>query len=236
MANKFDPDDLRAPDTFHTLSEKLFRAIEANAKVIAIVIAVSLFGGLGYITYGFFMNRAERIAGEDLYRPLEELKTAPAGKKEVSATAEQISMVDSALHRRAGTKVAAVVAMEAAEVLFKQNKFNEALALLKIPTYHFAKSDVMASLFALHRGLAELETSQTDAAIQTFGEVAESGSPKEFRAEALVKLGLSFEQKKDVVKAREAFDRVTREYPNGEAAAAAQLNLRGLDLKSRTGS
>lgn len=243
MTSKITKDDLRAPDTFHSVSDMLFQWIEKNAKPIAGVIGLALLVGIGWITYGFVATRAETAASEALYGPLDEVKKAELKMHDEKAPvdyanglAPAIAKLEEAIKKHSGTRVSLVTAMEAAVVLFQQKRFDEARVILNLSGYRPSSGDVMSGLFRLHKGLAELESKKVDEAIATFKSILDTSGLKEFHAEALLKLGICFEQKGDLTQAREAYAKASRQFPDSEAAASALQYSRLLDLQSPKGT
>jgi len=245
VSKSFDPNDVRVPDAFHVAADKSMDFVAKNAKVFLAAFLVLLIGGVGYAAYGFLESRKERMAIEGLYPAEAELKKAQGGNDSelpippvVNAAdydkkyATAVSKYQAQIQSFSDTKAAAVAAMNLSSFLRQQKRYEEAMKVLEIPRFRPSNQDLMAGFWHMHRGIVFLENKAHDQALEAYQNVLKDNALKLFHSEALLKLGFCYEQKGETAKAQESYERIEREFPNTDAAQAAQQYLRILQLKS----
>jgi TolA-binding protein len=109
------------------------------------------------------------------------------------------------------------------------------LSVLDLPSYKPSAKDVVGGMWLMHRGIVLMENQKYDDAAKVYQEVVSSSDLKPFQPEALLKLGVVYEQKGEADKARQAYEKLAKEFPNTDASTSAQQYLRLLDLKSQKG-
>ncbi|CAM5999397.1 unnamed protein product [Sphagnum balticum] len=212
---------------------------------------------LSYATYGYVALRREQSAAEAIYRPEAELKKAQSDVLEARAKKMQdltknkkpsdeemvrpsdfnkdfavvVDKVKAQIKAHADTKAAFVSAMNLSYFLIEQKQYPEALAALDLVTYKPSNGSLLEGFGLMHRGLALGENSQLEAALETYQNVLKSTDLKVFYPEALLKTGVLYQQKGDRAKAIDAYERLTHEFPEGEATTKAKQYLRLIDLK-----
>jgi predicted negative regulator of RcsB-dependent stress response len=166
--------------------------------------------------------KAKEVKVDENLRPVDFAKDyAPAVEK-----------IKAAIKANAGTKAAMVSALNLSYFLSQQQQFAEALDVLNIPTYHPGNSDLLGGFYLMHRGVMLLENNQVEPAIEAYQSVLSSESLAIFHPEAQLKLGVAYELKGDAAKAREAYEKVGRQFPDTEASSAAQQYIRLLELNA----
>ncbi len=254
MSDKIDKAMLKNPDVFVGTSNKVFDFIERHLKTAMAIALTVVVLGVGFVTYGYVNSQRERKAGEALYQPEAELKKAEAARQEKASPkgegaskvaalhpedfakdyAPYVEKIKSGLREHSDTKAALVSALNLSYFLTQQKQFSQALEVLDMVKYQPGPNDLLGGFRLMHRGLTLLENKQVDPAISSYESVLGSEKLKSFHSEALLKLGLCFELKGDLPKARATYERVGREFPDTDASQNAQQFLRLLDLKSQS--
>ena len=265
MSSKINKDELKHPDAFITLSDHIFAWVQKHGKNMVLVAVAVVVLGASYVGYTFLQARAENQAAEALYAPQAELKKAETqvredrakqmaslaglnAKDKKTTRPESARPVDYAkdyqpivakvkvqIQSHADTKAALVAAMNLSYFLLQQKQYAEALAVLDLPKYTPSHGDLLSGFWQMHRGLTLMENQKFEEAAKIYQSVSVEASLKAFQPEALLKLGVAFEQKGEADKARQTYEKLGREFPNSEASASAQQYLRLLDLKTQKG-
>jgi len=260
--DKLTKEDLKGPDMFVSFSDRLFSWIENNIR--AIVAGLSLAGmvAVSFVGYGYWTEGQERKAAEALFKPETELRETESKLREAQAAkmqaliagkdkapkidepqaadygkdyAPKVAKITEAIKSHAGTKAALISSLNLANFLIQQKQFPVALEVLEAPKYRPSGNDLLAGFWHMHRGLAYLENQKADEAIKEYKEVLDAKSLKSFHAEAWLKTGVAYELKGDATKARETYEKVSRDFKDTEASNTASQYLRLLDLKPQQG-
>ena len=259
MAKK-DKLDLKTPDVFHTTSDKIFIWIEEHARTVISVVAAGVVLSLVIIGVNYFAQRREAKAAEAIYQPEDALKkietrvreerqgettrvkSAEDKKKPVAKplgfAAEfgpAVDALEARLKEFPGTRVALVSALNLSYFLMQEKQPARAMAVLDLVTYRPGSSDLLGGFWHMHRGLALIEAKKFKEATEAYQAVLAQKALVAFHPEALLKLGLTKDLEGDVNGARDAYQKVGREYPGTEASGSAQNFLRLLGLKAQKG-
>lgn len=254
--------ELKGPDAFVSTSDRVFAWIEQHARSISLLCAVVLIGAVGYTANNWWNHRQEEKAAEKLYGPENELKKAEekirderaekmkalanptskaknAAKPEVSRPADfqadyapAVDKIRTAIKAYAGTRAALVSALNLSNFLIQQKQYSMALEVLSIPTYQPPSGDLLAGFKLMHAGLAQLENGKADEALKNYENVLKSKELGYFHSEAMLKSGVAYELKGDLNRARESYEKLSRDFPNTEASNTGQQYKRLLDLKA----
>lgn len=260
MASKIDKEDLKGPDAFVSLSDHFFRWVENHVRSIAALLFLLAVGSLGYVGYTHWQSGQERKAAEALYQPESELRKAETKAREArAAKMEQLAVgkkaapepttpvdfgkdyapiveqISTQIKAHAGTKAAVVSSLSLANFLMQQKQFEQALAVLEMPTYKASSEDLLGGFQQMHRGLVLIENQKAEEALKAYDAVIGAQSLKFFHPEALLKSGVALEMKGDFEKARERYEKVSRDFPETDAAKSAQQYIRLLELKTQQG-
>lgn len=256
MSKKLDKTDVKGPDMFVSTSDRIFAWVEQNARPIAVILLVVALASLAAVGYGYWKDSRELQAANALFGPEAELKNAEeklresraaqmqasAGKKAAKTPAEPDFNKDYAPHvekmreqikAHANTKAALVSSLSLTGFLLQQKQFPQALEVLELVKYEPSKGDLLGGFWRMHRGLVFLENQKADEALKEYKAVLESKDLKYFHPEALLKTGVAHELKGDSAKAKEVYERLTREFKDTEASTSAQQYLRLLEMKSQ---
>jgi TolA-binding protein len=253
VSSKIDKDMLRNPDVFVSTSDKVFEYVENHFKTVLTVAVAAILGGVGYAGVNYISAQREQKAAESIYTPEAALKKAeeafatepskvakldtkaPPPAKVADYTKDYAGLVDqvkSAIASHADTKAAAVSALNLSYFLLQQKQYPAALEVLSLPKFKPSTTELLGGFWYMHQGLMLFENGQTDAAIESYQSVLKSDALKPFHSEAMLKLGVCYEVKGEVAKARETYDKLSREFPDTEAAQNALQYLRLMQLKS----
>lgn len=254
---------LKEPDAFVSSSHIVLHWIERHAMTMGALVVLGSALGLAYVSYGYMADRSEEQAAESIYKAEAELKKAEAKIREERAKKMQelaglskgkkpeanpetlrpvdfgkdyaglVTKVKEQLKKESGTRAAMVSALNLSYFLVQQQQFQEALEVLKTPTFKPGSKDLLGGFWRMHYGLVLLENGKADEALQVYGEVIGQEPLKPFHAEALLKTGIALELKGDSTKAKETYEKVGREFPNTEAANSAAQYLRLMDMKAK---
>jgi len=250
---KLDKDEVKGPDAFITFSDHVFNYVEKHFMSFISVVAVIVVIAVGYEGVNFYNSMKEQKAAEALYGPEGALKKAEADfqeKQTPSGAADKkaekapavadyskdyapiVSQIKAAIKDHGNTKAAIVSALNLSYFLSQQKQYQEAAAVLDLPTYKPSSGELLNGFWLMHRGVAFMENNQVDQAITTYQTVVSNEGLKVFQPEALLKLGVAYEVKGDANKAREMYERVGRDFPETEASGTAQQYMRLLELKA----
>lgn len=256
MSEKIDKEELKAPDAFVSTTEKFFKWIEDHFQLIGMLLGAVLVVSLSWIGFNYYESKKEQQAADLIYAAEAELRVAEtrvrderakkleslAGGKKAAKSAEirppdyktdfapAVVKIKTQIQAHQKTKAALISALNLSYFLMQQEQYPEALAVLDLPTYKPSANDVLNGFWLMHRGLTYLENEKPDEAIAAYESVVKATGLKAFHPEALLKLGVAFELKGNPAKARESYERLTREFPKTEASSSAHQYLRLLDL------
>lgn len=250
--------ELKGPDAFVSTSDHVFAWIEKHSGSIGTLCAVALIAAVGYTGNNWWSHHQEEKASEALYpsenalkkaeekirderaekmkalaNPKDKVAAKPDAPVDFQATyAPAVDKIRTAIKAHSGTRAALVSALNLSTFLIQQKQYSLALDILSIPTYQPASGDLLAGFRLMHAGLAELENNKADEALKNYDNVLKSKDLSYFHSEALLKSGVAYELKGDLARAREAYEKLSRDFPNSEASNTGQQYKRLLDLKA----
>jgi len=265
VSSKISKESLKGPDAFVSITDRIFGWTENHFKLIASALLGVFVLAIGYVGYTMISARQEAKASEALYLPEAELKKAetqlrearakqmqdlaglnPKGKnlakpqsapaadyaKDYNASVERLK---SEIKNHASSRAALVSALSLTSFLIQQNQFEKALEVIELPRFRPSENDMLGGFLNMHRGLVYLENKKYDDAVKAYEGVVKSSSLKYFHPEAMLKLGVTFELKGDPTKAREVYEKISREFPASDASKSAQQYIRLLESKTQQG-
>ncbi len=262
MSKKSDfKDSIKQPDAFVSVSDQVLRFIESHAKTVGTFVFVGAVLGLGYTGYTYWHSHKEASAAESLYTMEAKLKKAESDIRDErakkmqglaglsgksNAVADEARPVDFAkdyaaivgslkaeLKGQSSTRAGMVSALNLSYFLVQQKQFQEALDVLKVPSFTPGTGDLLGGFWRMHYGLVLLENNKPDDAIKLYSEVLTAADLKPFHPEAMLKSGIAYEIKGDATKAKETYEKLGRDFPNTEASSSASQYLRLLEMKAR---
>ncbi len=248
--------DVKSPDAFLSISEKVFVWLEKHAKLALTIVAGALGCAVIYVGYGYFKEQREANAAEALYRSEAGLRKAETDLRESRAKKMQdkvanpvqaaptdfskdfgpsVESLKSEIVKQANSRAALVSSLNLVAFLVQHKQYEMALSVLEIPKYRPAQGDDLSGFFNMHRGLVLLENKKFDEAAKAYEDVLKAKSLRYLHPEALLKVGLTYELKGDTLKAKENYEKLQREFPATEAAKSGLQYLRLMDSKSQQG-
>jgi predicted negative regulator of RcsB-dependent stress response len=254
-------DDLRQPDAFIATSNNLLHYVEKHALPIFSILAAAIVISLGYLGVNYWNSHKENQAAAHIYeaesklkqvekdiekdrtKRLEEMVKSAKGKVDPKLAETirpenfdadylpRISPILTALQDVHESKAALLSAMSLVNFLGEKGKWKLAQDVIKIPTFKPKEKELLFGLTQMHRGLVALENGQADEAIAYYQSIIANPAQKILYPEAYLKMGISFELKKDFKKAKEIYQRITVEYATSDSATEAEQFLKLLELK-----
>lgn len=258
-----DKKELKSPDTFVSASDRAFAWIERHAQALGLAVGGILVLSLGWIGYGYIQAMAEQRASEALAGPSADLQKAEAKVREErakmmadlakepaksAAMTQMVRPVDfekdygpavekvkAAIRQHADTRAATVAAMNLSHFLLQNKQYAAALDVLTLSRREPGGSDILGGFWLMHKGLSLVENQRFDEAARLYESILASKAMASFHPEAILKLGIVYDAKGDSEKARHMYIRLSRDFPQSDAANSAQQYMRLLDLKPRQG-
>ncbi len=261
MSAKADKQALKTPDVFISTTDHFFAWIERHARTVGVAAAVAILASVAWVSYGLWQSSRENAAADAIFQSSEDLKKAETKVREERAKKMQqtlglgkdkaknnepvrpvdfakdyqpaVDKVKAAIRTHANTKSAVVAAMTTVAFLMEQKQTAEALQVIELVKYQPARKDMLNGLWQMHKGLVLMENkklSEAEVAFETILSVPELNA---WYPEAQLKLGLTRELAGQPDKARAAYERTVKEFPQTDAAQTAQQFLRLMKLKSQ---
>jgi predicted negative regulator of RcsB-dependent stress response len=254
--------ELKGPDAFVSTSDMILTWMEKHSRSIGTICAAVLIVAIGFTVSSWWSRHQEAKAAEALYAPEAELKKAeekirderaekmkalanPATKGKSAAKPESSRPIDfqvdyapavdkirTQIKAHADTRVALISALNLASFLLQQKQYSLALEILNMAKFNPGSGDLLSGLRLMHMGVAELENGKADEALKDYEQILKVPGLNYFHSEALLKSGIAYEMKGDVARARETYEKLSREFPNTEASTTGQQYRRLLDLKA----
>jgi predicted negative regulator of RcsB-dependent stress response len=254
---KLDKKDVKAPDAFHTFSERIFHWAEKHSKAIAGIFAVALVLALGYVGFHYMTQQKEQKAAQALYKPagaieraeerLREERAKIAGDKKVAQPesarpadyakdfAPAVQELKSAIKDNSGSRAALMSSLNLVAFLLEKKQFTEALEVIEMPKYSPGSGEMLNGFYQMHRGVVYVEDKKFDEAEKAYKSILGSQALRYFHPEAMLKLGMTYELKGDQAKARQTYEKLEQEHPQSEASKTAGQYIRLLEMKPKQG-
>lgn len=256
-----DKKELKKPDAFVETSSHLLRYVEAHAKTVFSALGLIVAVSVCYLAYSYWQSSSEKTAASSIYaaeaelratqrsieeerqKKLEDISQKASGKTEIPSPEQlrpsdfdrdfrsKVDKVMEALRENRTSRAALLSSLGLVDFLAEQKKWSLAGEVIAIPVYNPSPKDLLFGLTQLHKGLIALENSKPDEAIQFYQSVIGNADQKLLHPEALLKLGVCFESKQDIPKAREMYEKVMKDFSASESAAQAGQLLKLLDLR-----
>lgn len=219
MAGKITKEELKTPDFFlsqgHQMAEFILRFQNAFIAVGALV----LLGGLTWIGISYWQSHRENAATSAIYPIEKKMQTEIEKDKKISDAT--LSEYEKVIAENASARSSLVSLITSTPNLIKAGKANQALALFGKLSYQPSSGEIHFGLEKMTEGLLALESQQPDKAIGFYQQILAQSSQKSFHADALLKLGVAYQQKKDFAKAKETFEKLRKEHPRSQAGEMA---------------
>lgn len=260
MANKpkITKEDLKTPDAFLTLADRVGQWVAERAKPIAVTLGLVIVLGVGYTAFNMIQRSQEQAASQALFqfeKKIEDVKLAQAKKQrdlieklsegdqkdeeKLKKAMDSVAPLDfekdfaanaqnwaQAIEQYKNTQSAQLARLRLAKLYLDYEKRDLAEPVLRAAIAEATKG---SSTYGLSRTmLASVLSHQgkIDEAKNILQEVIDEPTLNYLHSEALLKLGILNQESGDVKMAEESFRRVTTEFADSEAGAAAKLYLR----------
>jgi tetratricopeptide (TPR) repeat protein len=254
---KLDKKDIKGPDAFVSFSDHVLAWIEKHSKSFAAVIGGALVIGVGYVSYHYMNQQKELKAAQALYKPYSAIEKAEENLREERAKiaadkknakpesarpvdfakdfAPAVNDLKAAIKDNAGSRSALLSALNLVAFLLEKKQFQEALEVIELPRYQPASGEMLNGFYQMHRGVVYLENKKYDDAEKAYQGILDSHALKYFHPEAMLKLGVTYELKGDLAKARQIYEKLEQEHPQSEASKTASQYMRLLEMKPKQG-
>ena|GEM_PF-6594401 len=218
-SGKLTKEDLKQPDFFQSHGTQLAEFILKFQGVFLTIGALILVGGLAWIGISYWQSHRENAATTALYPVEKKIQDEMEKNKTISDAALQD--YDKVLRDHSSARSSLVSLISLSPSLIKAGKASWALDEISKAGYQPSNRDVYFGLEKMTQGLLALESQQPDKAAEIYQQLLAQDSQKSFHADALLKLGVAYQMKKDIAKARETFERVRKEHPRTQAGEMA---------------
>lgn len=218
-SGKLTKEDLKQPDFFVSHGTQMAEFILKFQGVFLTIGALILVGGLSWIGISYWQSHRENAATSALYPVEKRVQDELEKNKSVSELALQD--YDKVLHENSSARSSLVSLISLTPQLIKAGKAAWALDEIGKLSYQPSARVVHFGLEKMTQGLLALESQQPEKAVEYYQEILTQDSQKSFHADALLKLGVAYQMKKDITKARETFEKVRKEHPRTQAGEMA---------------
>lgn len=254
---KLDKKDIKGPDVFVSFSDHVFAWIEKHSKSIGGLFAVAFILAVGYVGYHYVSEQKEMKAAQALAKPMSAIEKAEDKLREDRAKiaadkknkqpesarpvdfakdfAPAVNELKAALKENSGSRAALLTSLNLVAFLLDKKQFQEALEVIEIPRYQPGAGDMLNGFYQMHRGVVYLENKKFEDAEKAYQAIINSRELKYFHPEAMLKLGVAYEMRGDLAKARAAYEKLEMEHPQSEASKTAAQYLRLLDMNPKQG-
>lgn len=243
MNKKLSKEEVKGPDAFIAFSDKAIEHIEKHRKPILVILATAFILGLSFVAIKFIFKKNEQKAQFKLYtieseykKRSEELVKKTEDKKDLTADyGKIIDDYSQFINEYSGSKASYIAALSLADIYDTYNEYSKTFENLKKVTGSLKPDSFFYGLIFSKMGSALLALKKYEDAIQQFQKVVDAKGQTHLRADSLLKIGLSYQQMNNEAKAVEAFERITRDFAESDAAAAAKSYIRLINLKKGKG-
>ena len=239
-------EDLKGPDAFQESAGIVSRFIEKHAKPLGAVALLLIVAGSSYAFYGFYKNKMEFAAQEDLYVVtakhdiLVKPATTPEGEKVAAEKAPEVkkdlsevsALYEKVISDHKGTKASIIAATKLADLYSEQGDTEKALEVIKTVESKVKPSGLVEGLALMTIGRHYEMSGKCDMAVKPWESVLEAPSLKFLHSEAHLKLGLCYENLNDLDQAKTHYKVLSDDYGD---SAAGRTGKRLLSLINSNG-
>jgi hypothetical protein len=219
VASKITKEDLKTPDFFVSHGHQVAEFILRFQNFFIGIGALALLAGISWVGFSYWQSHRENVTTTTLYPIEKKMQTEFEKDKKISDGTlgeYQKMLVDNSSARSSLVSLITVTPN-----LIKAGKAGQALDWFQKLSFQPSSNEVHYSLERMTEGLLALESGQADKAIGFYQQILAQNSQKSFHADALLKLGVAYQMKNDLPKARETFEKVRREHPRSQAGEMA---------------
>jgi len=203
---KLSKEDVKGPDAFQESAGLVTKFIEQNRVPFFSGIALLFLAGGSYALYGFYKDKMEYAAQEDLYvatvkherltgtpDAVEENKD-PEVNKDFSEVAKLYGRI---LEEHKGTKASIIAAVKLADIRSIEGNPEKAVESLEIMKSQMKGTGLVDGLAILSLGRHYQTVGKCDMAVTEWKKIVDSSKLRFLHSEAHLKMGLCFEELKD---------------------------------------
>lgn len=254
MSKKLTKEEVKKPDFFIHYTDVVIAWIEKHGKLVATTLAFFILAGTGYVAVKKFQNYQEQKAQDELYDlrvSLEKLRESFQAKdaveknpkvklaQEVVETKKDftthyesvINKYKDFIDQNNNTNAQSAAYIQLGSLYAENEKFEEAESLITPPLSKLNKESFYYGLMAMLLSQTLMNQGKYTEAIPVLESVSNQDNQKHLHAESLFRLGLCYDHLKESEKAKQYFERVTRDFEKSDAANHAKNYLRYLSLK-----
>jgi tetratricopeptide (TPR) repeat protein len=219
---------LKEPDSFMTFSGKAIAFLRANQSQIGYALAGVVVVVIGFAIFWYFSSRSEDKAYALLYQGLSHYSEASAGGQ--GEHFDQVARESlGRLVKEYGSTTAGKVGWPLyGDVSYRATEFDDAVAAYENALKVFPDAPAWRPLIWNSLAYAYEGKKDFESAIQCWEKVV-GFEGRLAKGEAYFNLGRMYEAKKNVQKAREAYEKVADEFPDSVHADVARGKLEKLE-------
>lgn len=251
MAKRISKQELKSDDPFLERGRSIAHVLEKNWVFVLGAFVGVLVLGAAYVGYGQYQKYNELQAQESLHPWLNKIETQQETWEQSKALQEQnnevadtnsnfdtemsplISELESEIKNHEGTLAAQSAAMKLAEVLERNEKKEQAANVLKDIESSVKTDSWLFGLFKMQLASLLSQVGSVDEALERLEKVTEVKSASFLHPEVYLKMGLLYEQKGNMQKAKDLYSQVSIDYADKEVGKSAQAYLHLLEIQQQ---
>lgn len=240
MSKGMTKEELRAPDVFISVTERIMNWIYERRQIAALILFVLILGGVGYASwqqYSLYQNKKTTEIVYKAEKPLRSYLIALVGtadKPGVVNEAEFKPLVESwqtVLLQNKSKKPALVSFMNMTQLLREKGQIEIVKNLTEQMQPSLSKSDFLWALWRFQKAGIFAEVGETDKAISSLQEITKEKEAGWLQGEALLRMGMIYE-KTNKDQAIAAYEKVLSEHGKTSAAQTAKRLLDQIKQKN----
>jgi len=216
---KITKEELKTPDFFVSHGHQMAEFILRFQNIFIAIGGVVLVGGLAWIGISYWQSHHENAATTALYPLEKKIQTEVEKDKKVSDST--LNEYQKMISENSSAKSSMVSLVTTTPQFIKAGKAGQALEWFGKLSFQSSSNEVDYGLERMTEGLLALESGQPDKAIGFYSQILAQESQKSFHGDALLKMGVAYQMKNDLSKARETYEKVRREHPRSQAGEMA---------------
>ncbi len=242
MAEQITKEDLKRSDLFIQMTDKIIEWLEKNWKSIGAILLAILLAGVAYVGYDFKRHHDESSAQAQLYSlklDAERLENSFKAREEVNKSEEDFNKHFSTLFTKytdffasyRKTQSEKMAYIQFSDFLSRHKYLERAEEKLTKILSETERENFYYGLISMKLSQVQMDRENFSDAIRTLEKVSGLPEHKHVHAESLLRIGLCHKQLEDLEKAKQYFERVSRDFAETESARSAKLFLRYLAVK-----
>ena len=241
MSKKLTKEEVRGPDAFIQVTDKIVEYIEKHAKLVGSLLLGILFIGVGKVSYDYVNKKNELKAQAELYtieKKQRDIKKSLLTKKQDKKDIESdygsvLNLYKSFISENAKLSAAFMAALDGAAIYTDYKKFDKALEILKMVENNIPKDSFFFGLVFSKIGSVYTYIGKWDQAIEAYSRIVKEKAQAHLHADSLLKVGMIYQKQNKNEKAEEYYRKVDTQFFSSDAGQAARSYLRLLELKKR---